>query len=189
VVHNINVEKFGVRLRPVRLEDAEFIVRLRNSPLAAGNIGDSAPDKASQEAWLRSYFERANDLYFIVERVRDSRAVGTCGIYHIERNVGQGGRWLIEPGVPAAAASCWLSFHTCFDILGLEVVLRRAVESNKEVISFHRRIRNPCVGLSANSQVINGKRIRLVEFRTTKADWFAISTELEHYTCMAEEFL
>ena len=54
-----------MRLRPVRLEDAAFIVWLRNQEHVKGRVGDSATDVAGQEAWLKKYFTRAGDYYFI----------------------------------------------------------------------------------------------------------------------------
>ena len=40
--HNIHLEGFNLRLRPVRIEDAAFIVWLRNLDYVKGNVGDSA---------------------------------------------------------------------------------------------------------------------------------------------------
>ena len=57
----------GIRLRPVRLEDAPFIVWLRNLVHAKGRVGDSAEDIDSQERWLHAYFDREGDYYFLVE--------------------------------------------------------------------------------------------------------------------------
>jgi len=65
--HKIQAEGFGVRLRPVQAEDAEFIVWLRNLEHVKGRVGDSATDAASQRAWLEAYFKRPGDYYFIVE--------------------------------------------------------------------------------------------------------------------------
>ena len=79
--HDLRVENYGVRLRPARLSDAAFIVQLRNSPHAEGFIGDSTTELVSQEEWLKEYFERENDYYFIIERSRDDEPVGTSGVY------------------------------------------------------------------------------------------------------------
>ena len=40
--HAIQAEGFGVRLRPVRMDDANFIARLRNLDHAKGRVVDSA---------------------------------------------------------------------------------------------------------------------------------------------------
>ena len=65
--HTLSAEGFGVRLRPVQMEDAAFIVWLRNLDHVRGRVGDSATDTAGQQAWLEAYFEREGDYYFIIE--------------------------------------------------------------------------------------------------------------------------
>ena len=187
--HAITAARAGVRLRPVRMGDAEFILRLRRSSHAAGYIGDTATDRAAQEEWLKRYFERNDDYYFIVERVRDGLPVGTLGIYDVKGSVGEWGRWVIVPGVCAGPASAWLAFHTCFDTLDLKVVLGHVVESNRSVIAFHKRIGNPCAGLSSQRRVIGGKVISQLEYRATTADWPVISATLSRFAGMAESLL
>ncbi len=59
--HAIQAEGFGVRLRPVRMEDAAFIVWLRNLDHVKGKVGDSALDAVTQKAWLEAYFDRPGD--------------------------------------------------------------------------------------------------------------------------------
>ena len=76
--HTLQAEGFGVRLRPVRLEDAPFIVWLRNLEHVKGRVGDSAADAAGQEAWLRAYFERQGDYYFIIETGGGFAAIGAA---------------------------------------------------------------------------------------------------------------
>ena len=187
--HHVMVEKFGVRLRPVRLTDAPFIVQLRDSPHALGKIGDSASDVSAQEAWLQSYFKRAGDYYFIIENSLTAEPVGTWGVYDITGNQGEGGRWIVVPTSPAAVASCWLGFHVCFDVLSLEVVLAHVVETNLSVMAFHKRIGNPCLGRVEGEQQIGGKPIGMIHFRATPAEWPAISEKLSHYARLAEKYL
>ncbi len=187
--HNVTVEHFGVCLRPVRLADAEFIVQLRNGPRVVGNVGDSAADAASQVTWLERYLERANDWYFIVETVRCRRPVGTIGVYDVAAAVGEWGRWIVTPGVPAGPASAWLALRFGFELLGLDTLLGHVVESNKAVLSFHRRIGNPAVGWSATPRIIGGKTVRMMEYRATKADWAIMSARLSRFARMAEPLL
>ena len=81
--HSFETEGFGIRLRPVRMDDAAFIVWLRNLDHVKGKVGDSATDVASQEAWLNKYFEREGDYYFIAE-TPGGIPLGTHGIYEYE---------------------------------------------------------------------------------------------------------
>ena len=47
--HTLQAEGFGVRLRPVRMEDAAFIVWLRNLEHVRGRVGDTSLDVAGQD--------------------------------------------------------------------------------------------------------------------------------------------
>src|SRR5262245_50058972 len=99
--HSVQAEGFGVRLRPVRLDDAAFIVWVRNLDHAKGKVGDSAKDTASQETWLNSYFQRQGDYYFIIETLAGI-PVGAYGIYDVNDGSAESGRWVIRGDVPAA---------------------------------------------------------------------------------------
>ena len=79
--HTLQAEGFGVRLRPVRMEDAAFIVWLRNLEHVKGRVGDSAMDASAQETWLRAYFDRQGDYYFIIETLGRT-AVGAYEFRH-----------------------------------------------------------------------------------------------------------
>ena len=90
----------GIRLRPVRLEDAPFIVWLRNLVHAKRRVGDSAEDIDSQERWLHAYFDREGDYYFLVETL-SGVPLGTNAIYDLQEARGEIGRLVIRPGVSA----------------------------------------------------------------------------------------
>jgi len=186
--HSIGAEKFGVGLRPVRLSDAGFIVNLRNSPHASGFVGDSAQTEASQRDWLNCYFTRPGDYYFIIELAGNRQVIGTFGIYDIRDGCGEQGRWIILPGIPAAPASSWLILHIAFDILGLDVVRGTVVESNKNVISFQKKIGIHFTGASERRSIA-GKPVNMLEYRMTRAEWPLISANLTHYALMAERVL
>ncbi len=105
--HNIQIEGFGVRLRPVQLEDAPFIVWLRHLNRAKGHIGDSATDVDAQVNWLKAYFNRAGDYYFIVEAMAGT-SLGTFGIYDVSGTTGSVGRFIMREDVNAAVPPCIL---------------------------------------------------------------------------------
>jgi len=187
--HSLVAEQFGVRLRPVRLEDAAFIVQLRNSQHAIGNVGDTGSAISAQELWLQHYFERIGDYYFIIEKARTGEPLGTVGIYNIIGQQGETGRWIIVPDSPAAAASSLLTWRIGFELLKLEHLLARIVETNKPVLAFHKRIGNPYIGRFEDEQQIAGKSVAMIHFRATPAEWPAISKKLSHYARLAEKFL
>src|SRR5438445_12180367 len=106
--YSTRVEGFGVRLRPVRMEDAACIVWLRNLDHAKGRVGDSATDVAGQRAWLETYFKREGDYYFIIETA-GAIAAGAYGIYNVTGTSAESGRWVIRPDAPAAVPSAILA--------------------------------------------------------------------------------
>jgi RimJ/RimL family protein N-acetyltransferase len=169
--HTIQVEGFGVRLRPVRMEDAPFIVWLRNLEHAKGRVGDSATDTTGQEAWLRAYFDRPGDYYFIIESAGRGLAVGAYGIYGIQNRSGESGRWIIRPEVPAGVPSAILAFDTAFQTLGLAEIRVTTVSTNHSVLSLNRKFGLRQTGITHAGQMIGGKPVDLVHFRLGAADW------------------
>ena len=159
-----------MRLRPVQMNDAAFIVWLRNLDHAKGNVGDSAADIAGQGAWLANYFKREGDYYFIVETL-GGIPVGTYGIYDIKGDTAESGRWIIRPGVPAAVPSGILLFDVAFKKLRLREILGRTVASNHQVLSINRKFGFRQIKVESGSQMIGGKAVDMVHFILTAQDW------------------
>ena len=159
--HSLQGEGFAVRLRPVELDDSAFIVWLRNLEHARGKIGDSVSNIASQEEWLRAYFERPDDYYFIVE-TEHGVPVGTYGFYNFEGNTAETGRWVIRTGVPAAGPCMLVAMDLAFVTLRLSAVRARTVSTNTTVLSIHRKIGFRRTGIEAGGQIIGGKPVDLV---------------------------
>ena len=175
--HSITKEGFGVRLRPVRLDDAPFIVWLRNLDHAKGHIGDSAQSIVTQEKWLQTYFKREGDYYFITETLHGI-PVGTYGIYNVVGDLGESGRWVMRPEVPAAIPSIFLGFDAAFECLGLRLVKAFTVSSNHRVLSLNRKLGLKKIGPSPISQVIEGKPVQLIEFELSAQDWSTVRESL-----------
>ena len=168
--HNIQAEGFGVRLRPVRMDDASFIVWLRNLDHAKGRLGDSAITEASQQAWLKSYFDRPGDYYFIIETL-DRISVGAYGIYDVRGTSAESGRWVIRPDVPAAIPSAMLAFDTSFDTLRLSELRVRTVSSNRNVLSLNRKFGFRQTLIEPDAQIIGGESVDMVHFLLLASDW------------------
>jgi RimJ/RimL family protein N-acetyltransferase len=171
--HNIHLEGFNLRVRPVRIEDAAFIVWLRNLDYVKGNIGDSAVDVAAQEAWLRAYFEREGDYYFIVESL-GGIPLGTHGIYNVKGTRAENGRHIIRAEVMAGLPSGILTADLAFGSMGLHELRALVVATNMTVQSLHRKSGFKRVGVIPAAQVIAGKPVDMVEYLITAEDWFKI---------------
>lgn len=129
---------FGFALRPVREADAEFILRLRAMPHGLGIVGTTVPDLGSQLRWMRDYFCREDDHYFIIESMQGV-PVGTVGLYNIRSDSAEWGRWIIVPGVAAAVPSAVMIHQLAFEDFGLRRVRACVVATNVKVLSFHAK--------------------------------------------------
>jgi len=168
--HSLFVEDFGIRMRPVRMDDAPFIVWLRNQEYVRGKVGDSAADIASQESWLESYFQREGDYYFIIETTC-CIPVGTYGIYDVKDREGESGRWIVRPMVPAAIPSVILAFNVAFGWLQLDRLRVHTVSTNHRVLSLNRRLGFQQTKVHTASQIIDGKAVDMVQFELRAKDW------------------
>ena len=172
--HSYQIEGFGARLRPVRMEDAAYIVWLRNLEHAKGRVGDSAKDVGSQEAWFKNYFTREGDYYFVIE-TENGTAVGAYGIYDVKVGTsGESGRWVIQPEVPAAIPSAMLAFDLAFGELGLSELRCRTVSTNKSVLSLNKKFRFREAGDDRDREPavsIDGKPVDQLRFLMKAENW------------------
>ena len=184
--HTLHAEGFGVRLRPVRMEDAEFIVWLRNLEHVKGRVGDSAMDAATQESWLRAYFDRQGDYYFIIETL-GGIAVGAYGVYDIVGSSAESGRWIIRPDVPAAIPSAMHAFEIAFGRLGLGELRVKTVATNRSVLSLNRKFGFRQARVEPAALVIGGQTVDLVHFILEAKDWAKIRGGLLPLARLAEK--
>ena len=168
--HEIHLDGFNLRVRPVRIEDAAFIVWLRHLDYVKGSVGDSARDVATQEAWLRAYFEREGDYYFIVES-SGGIALGTHGIYNVNGTSAERGRHIMRAEVMAGVPCAILTADLAFGSMGLHELRSCVVATNKAVQSLHRKSGFKEVGRVAAAQMIDGKPVDMVEFVFTAEEW------------------
>lgn len=183
--HTLQAEGYGVRLRPVKMEDAAFIVWVRNLAHAKGRLGDSATDAFSQEKWLQQYFERPGDYYFIIE-TQGGISVGAYGLYGHTGDSAESGRWVIRPEVAAAIPSSILAFDLAFGTLALRELRVSTVSTNQPVLSLNRKFGFRQIGVDKEAQVIGGKPVDLVHFLLNGTDWPTVRTGLLPLARVAE---
>jgi RimJ/RimL family protein N-acetyltransferase len=183
--HSIHTEGFGVRLRPVELADAAFIVWLRNLDFVKGRIGDSATDLAGQETWLEAWFEREGDYYFIAESL-GGIPLGTIGIYDMLGTSAEQGRFIMRPEALAAVPSALLSQDMAFGVFGLTELRASSVSTNVAVHSLTRKCGFKQVGTLRAAQTIGGQPVDLVRFLLKGEDWPAVRARLVPLARVAE---
>jgi RimJ/RimL family protein N-acetyltransferase len=164
------MEGFGVRLRPVQMTDAAFIVWLRNQDYVKGRVGDSASDATGQQKWLEAYFEREGDYYFVLETL-GGIPLGTNSLYEISGKNAEWGRYIMRPEVPAALSSAMLIFDLAFEKLKLRELLARCVSTNLKVHSLVKKCGFRQTETRLASQAIGGQPVDMIHFVLTAGDW------------------
>lgn len=143
--HNLTIDGPAFRLRPVSLEDAGFIAQLRADP-ERGRYLHPAPSGldpeervGAQTRWLETYFERAEDYYFIIENRATGQPEGTAGIYNVDplARDAEWGRWVLRRGSLAAAESACLIYDAGFRWLELDSLYCRTICEDAAAVAFH----------------------------------------------------
>lgn len=162
--HHYSLEGYGYRLRPIKLSDAAFVIRIRREDLERNRyIHPISEDVAEQKAWLERYFERVDDYYFIVENRVTGMPEGLIAFYNAENGRAEWGRWVIQKGSLAAVESVYLLYRIAFEQAGLKELYCRTLAVNTPVVSFHTSIGEKTREIIKNSAIIYGEAFDTVE--------------------------
>ncbi len=171
--HEITIAGPLYRLRPVRIEDASFIVGLRTGQESRRFIHHTDSDVRQQEHWIKRYFEQPNDYYFIVESIETAKPEGTVAIYDFDPDTGMAewGRWVISPGSSAGIPSMILAFQLAFGKIGVVTLCSHTAVQNGKVIAILERF-----GMRETRRISKYIRIRddlydAVRHEITRAEW------------------
>jgi RimJ/RimL family protein N-acetyltransferase len=96
------IEKYGIILRTVVEDDAEFIVRLRTHERLGRYISATSSDIEEQRNWIIDYLDRektGKEYYFICVDKNGNR-FGTCRIYDIQPGSFICGSWVFDESAP-----------------------------------------------------------------------------------------
>jgi hypothetical protein len=168
--HSLIAQGYGIRLRPVRLEDAPFIVWLRNLGHVKGRLGDSAQDIETQRCWLNNYFERDGDYYLLLETVNGT-ALGTLAFYDVIENRAEIGRVVMRPGVPALVPASVLFLDLIYGRMGITQIHAAVVAGNTAVHSYLGKGCFRKVKLEPASIIIGEQTVELTHFVQDSEDW------------------
>lgn len=185
--HNIIVEGIAYRLRPIQLDDAKFIVELRSNPLLNKYLHPISGKIEDQIEWLKKYFTREGDYYFVIESKKNNVSHGLISIYDVDELLvsGEWGRWIIKPKSFASIESAYLIYKCCFEILSLKQVFCRTIALNSKVVSFHDSCEINEKTIIKDCFEINGIKFDAVEHRLKKECWQLISTKLQRLSELA----
>ena len=162
--HDITMEGFAYRLRPVKKSDAQFIIDTRLEDMERNRyIHKISPDVAEQEAWIERYFTKEDDYYFVVENRLTREPEGLIGFYDIKDGKAEWGRWVIRKNSLAAVESVDLLYRAAFERAGLEELYCRTLALNTQVVSFHTSIGEHERQVISNAFEIEGVQYDAVE--------------------------
>lgn len=175
MVHNIILEGYGCRMRPITLDDAEFMVYVRRQPHARGNIGDTSESIEKQKAWILNYFKKDDAYDWILTESETGRPVGVVALYNIRDGVAEPGRWVVLPDASFSIATTdLLLYRFAFEQLKLERLVFNVVSFNKKVLKFHRLFGAVETHVETNARSINGSPVDFVWFEVTREQWPAL---------------
>lgn len=139
---DFQLNKYGLHLRLVNENDAEFILNLRTSPQLSKYINKTTNDTTNQINWLKQYKERENEgleYYFIYSY--NNEYVGLNRIYHrnTELNEAIGGSFVFKQGclIELPILATLILFDLAFNTLNIDKMLGDIRLGNKKVIKFH----------------------------------------------------
>ncbi|GJH09280.1 GNAT family N-acetyltransferase [Caballeronia novacaledonica] len=178
--HDVSVEGHVFRLRPIADADAQFVVELRTNPALNAYLHAGAQTREQQLSWLSSYYERAGDYYFVIERKDTNLQEGLVALYDMDEraDAAEWGRWIIRPGSVSAIESAWLIYRAGFESLGLSAVYCRTVAENAKVVSFHDSCEIAERRVLPGHFEIGGRRLDAVEHRVTSETWPKVGARL-----------
>jgi hypothetical protein len=136
--HNLFIDGYSYRLRPVVVEDASFIIEARLEDMKRNKyIHSISSDVSLQAAWIEKYYTVEGDYYFVIENQINNRPEGLISIYNIAKNKGEWGRWVVRKDSLASVESFYLICRVAFEQLLLDEIYSRTIEDNKTVVAFH----------------------------------------------------
>lgn len=179
--HDLTIEGEAFRLRPVTLDDAQFILDLRVDPERNRFIHPTPNDIELQKRWLDGYFAKPGEYYFIIESKSSGRREGTIGVYSIdpEQLCGEWGRWVILADSIAGLESAVLIYRTAFEVLGLNMLYARTALVNKHVVAFHDACGLERYAILPGFLNLQSGPADAVEHRITRELWNKLKPPLE----------
>ena len=160
-------------LRPVTVDDAEFIVKLRNQEHAKGFIHKTSLNVESQRQWIADYLKRENEYYWILTDL-EGTPYGTQSLYDYneEHNTIVVGRWVKIPGFENNAISSHVQlFDFAFNILNVHAVINDVVSTNKGVLKYHRFLGEKEFYHEYNVKGVEDGTVERIWFKEEKESW------------------
>ena len=135
------VNQYGCYFRLVEMEDAEFILSLRNNEKLSRHINPTSTDIEDQINWLNEYKIRENngkDFYIICLKEDKKTKLGLNRIYNITDDTFEFGSWLYSPdaGPNVAVLGDLFTKSLAFENLKLKTCKMETKKKNTRVLRY-----------------------------------------------------
>lgn len=163
MLHNFKEKGFAYSIRPITLDDAQFIIDVRLEDAERNKyVHKISRDLNLQVDWLNRYFNTPDDYYFLVENNLTGEKEGLISIYNVKNGVAELGRWVIKKGSMATIESIQLAYKFAFEKLNLTEVYTKTIEDNTLVVEFHKSIGAKTREILINEFKLDGKNYNAV---------------------------
>lgn len=139
MVYDKVLEGKFVNLRSVKPEDAEFILRLRNTPEIIKFLPSLKVSVEDQRYWIINQMADKDSYYFIIED-KDNNPIGTISIYNIEDNHAETGRFCSIGNSIHNSEAALLCDDFAFGTIKLDYLDVWVYSGNKPVIAFNQAL-------------------------------------------------
>ena len=179
--HDLSSSRYGIRVRPIELEDAAFVVELRTDVGRARFLHPIPPDVDAQKGWLTAYFNRRGDYYFVAERESDRRREGLISVYDLDpkTRTAEWGRWIFRSDSNASIAAAVQVLDIAFDTLDLDRVLTRTVSKHEALVRFHESTGAKRTAILSDYLTVEGVAHNAIEHTLTSEAWLASRRTLD----------
>jgi len=140
---DFSLERYGLSVRFVNVEDAEFILKLRTDPVKGRYIGRTDDTIFSQVNWIKNYKNReklGEDYYFFYSF--KGKPAGVNRIYNIHGTTFIHGSWIFSNEVPpfCSLAAAVIAREIAYEELNLtlEEDISGIHEDNSSVLEVSR---------------------------------------------------
>lgn len=149
------ISRYGLDVRLVDVQDAEFIVNIRNLSKSK-YIHQTSIDIHKQEQWILDYKQRemqGDEYYFIF--IRNNERLGTSRVYGVDREnkTLTTGSWVFGPQAAStdAVLANFITRELTFELFPDYRYLFDVMKGNKQVLRFHKMFNPISIGETEDS--------------------------------------
>jgi len=137
----MQIDKYGIKLRTVEVEDAEFILSLRLNDKLGRYISPTTNNIEQQQDWIKKYKEREEKgfEYYFITIDDNGNKYGLNRIYDFDNNSFESGSWLFSPDAPKGYSilSDLAGRDYGFEAIGFEFCRFNVKKKNTTVINYN----------------------------------------------------